>query len=268
MPASTPPSFLFAFDFDGTLVDQAPHPTIHPNFNTFLTHIKSLGGVWAVNTGRTLFQTLEGLAQHRIQPLPDFIMAKERELYHPGPYNRWVDLGDWNKRCIKEHKRFHKAHKRVFKKVRAFVEKETEAEYIEGMEETPGIVATSENELHRICTVIEEHAAGYENLSYERNSVYLRFSHAAYNKGSVLQALAQLLGMSTDRVCAAGDNHNDLSMLDPSIAGYRICPSNAIPEVQQQIGDSAGGIIGQGRASFGILDGVHRALGIDFTQIN
>jgi|MDTC01.2.fsa_nt_gb hydroxymethylpyrimidine pyrophosphatase-like HAD family hydrolase len=264
MPDSTPPAFLFAFDFDGTVVDHDPHPGIHPNFNRFLAHTKSNGGVWAVNTGRTLFQTLEGLAQHRILPLPDFIMAKERELYHLGPYNRYVDLGDWNKRCIKEHKRFHKDHKRVFKKVRAFVEKETQAEWVEGLEETPGVVATSEEELHRVCGFIEDQSAGRDNLSYERNSVYLRFSHAAYNKGSVLQALAQMLALSPDCVCVAGDNHNDLSMLDPDVACYRICPSNAIPEVHERIA-AAGGVVGQGRASFGLLDGINRAFGLDFT---
>ena len=55
-----------------------------------------------------------------------------------------------------------------------------------------------------------------------------------------------------------------LSMLDPDVACYRICPSNAIPEVHERIA-AAGGVVGQGRASFGLLDGINRAFGLDFT---
>ena len=266
-PNPQAPFFLFSFDFDGTLVDENPHPRVHPNLNAFLAHIKAQGGMWAVNTGRTLFQTLEGLAEHRILPLPDYIMAKERELYCPGPYNRWVDLGDWNKRCIKEHKRFIRSHKRLFKRVRNFVESETHANYVDGIEETPGIVATSVAEMDRICAHINNLTADDEVLSYERNSIYLRFAHASYNKGSVLQALAESLRLTPDRICAAGDNHNDLSMLHPEVAHYRICPSNAIPEVHERVGASEGGFIGEGRASFGVLEGIRSALGLDFTRL-
>ena len=125
------PTFLFSFDFDGTLVDEPPHPTINPGLNGFLESVQTQGGVWAVNTGRTLFQALDGIAEHKIRPLPDFIMAKERELYAPTQFNRWVDVGDWNKRCQKEHRRFLKTHRKLFKRVRAFLEAETSAQWIE-----------------------------------------------------------------------------------------------------------------------------------------
>ncbi len=254
------PTFLYSFDFDGTLVDEPPHPTTHPELNTFLAQVQAQGGVWAVNTGRTLFQTLEGLAQHRIKPLPNFIMAKERELYYPGQFNRWVDLGDWNKRCAKEHKRFLRTHRKLFKKVRAFIEAETHADYVDTLEETPGIVAQSEEEMARICQFIEEETANDDVISYQRNSIYLRFAHAAYSKGTVLAELARVLGIDRTHICAAGDNHNDLSMLDPQVAAYGVCPENAIPEVHEIIAEHPSGFAGQGRASFGILHGIEQLL--------
>ena len=52
-----------------------------------------------------------------------------------------MDVGDWNKRCQKEHKRFLKTHRKLFKRVRAFLEAETNAQWIEGMEEVVGIAA-------------------------------------------------------------------------------------------------------------------------------
>ena len=254
------PTFLYSFDLDGTLVDEPPYPTINPGLNSFLESVKTQGGVWAVNTGRTLFQALDGIAEHKIRPVPDFIMAKERELYAPTQFNRWVDVGDWNKRCQKEHKRFLKTHRKLFKRVQAYLEAETNAQWMEGMEETPGVIATSGEEMGKVCAYIEEEIRNDDVLSYERNSIYLRFSHAAYHKGSVLQELARHLDVPREKICVAGDNHNDLSMLCPTVAGFRVCPSNAIPEVQAVVSGSPGGVVGNGRASFGVLEGIQRLL--------
>ncbi len=256
-------SFLFSFDFDGTLVDEEPHPAVNPGLNGFLESVQSQGGIWAVNTGRTLFQTLDGLAQHRIRPLPDFIMAKERELYCPGPLNRWVDLGSWNKRCHKAHKRFLRTHRKCFARIRKYLEAETRAQWIDTVEETPGVIATTNEEMDRVCAFIEEVTAGDELLSYQRNTIYLRFSHVAYNKGTVLQELARHLDISSHQICTAGDNHNDLAMLCPTVARYRVCPANAIPEVRKVIEGTPGGLVGQGRASFGLLDGIERLLSVE-----
>ena len=128
------------------------------------------------------------------------------------------------------------------------------------MEETPGVIATSEEEMGKVCAYIEEETRNDDVLSYERNSIYLRFSHTAYHKGSVLQELARHLDVPREKICVAGDNHNDLSMLCPTVAGFRVCPSNAIPEVQAVVSGSPGGVVGNGRASFGVLEGIQRLL--------
>ena len=76
----------------------------------------------------------------------------------------------------------------------------------------------------------------------------------------MLQELARHVDVPRERICAAGDNHNDMSMLCSSIAGFRVCPSNAIPEVQAFVTSAPGGIVGQGRSSFGVLEGIQRLL--------
>lgn len=254
-------SALFSFDFDGTLVDWEPHPPLHPGFVQFLSEIKSRGAVWSINTGRTLMHTLEGIAQHGLTPLPDFIMAKEREIYCPGRFNRWHDLGDWNERCRKEHRKFLRSHKGFFKRARKFLETETKAQFIDNGDEPPGIVSSTEEEMQRICEFIDTEAHDDPILSYQRNFVYLRFAHSSYSKGTVLAELGRYLGLAPGHICAAGDNHNDLSMLDPRIASGLICPSNAIDEVRQAVG-GAGGVVADKRASFGVLDGLLSYTGI------
>ena len=76
----------------------------------------------------------------------------------------------------------------------------------------------------------------------------------------MLQELARHLGVPREKICVAGDNHNDMSMLCPNVAGFRVCPSNAIPEVQALVSGSPGGLVGKGRASFGVLEGIQRLL--------
>lgn len=116
------PTAILCFDFDGTLIDDG-NPPFHPGFLEAIEAFKRVGAIWAINTGRTLFQTIEGLSSYGINPIPDYLMVKERELYELGPYNRWVDVGDWNERCRKEHQRFLKSHRRFFKEIEQFVKR-------------------------------------------------------------------------------------------------------------------------------------------------
>ena len=90
---------------------------------------------------------------------------------------------------------------------------------------------------------------------YQRNTVYLRFCHADYHKGAALAELSRLLEIPREGIFAAGDHHNDVSMLDGHFAKYPACPANAIPEVKEAV-RSAGGYV----ASKGYGAGVHEAL--------
>jgi hydroxymethylpyrimidine pyrophosphatase-like HAD family hydrolase len=252
---------LYCFDFDGTLVDEHPHPSVHPELNAFLQSVHNRGGVWTVNSGRTLDHILEGLTEHGIRPLPDFIMARERELYAPSRgLHRWVEMGSWNRRAETEHRRFLDTHRAFFRRVQQFLEQETRAEWVVGLEETPCIVASSEREMNRISVYLDEVMRHDDVLAYERNGIYLRFSHVKYNKGTVLLELARQLRISSTETCSAGDNHNDVAMLRPEVARYRVCPANAITEVQSLVRDTPGGWVGKQRASFGILEGIAKLL--------
>jgi len=249
----TPPTCLLCFDFDGTLVDPGREPSIDPDFLALLEELRSRGAVWAINTGRSLFQTIGGIADHRVRPHPDFIIAKERELYEPTRFGRWVDCGDWNTKCHKDHHRLFRSYRRFFKTMRAHIETHTGAEYVEAEHEPAGIVARDDAEMDRICAFIATLAESFPLLGYERNSIYLRFGHAAYHKGSVMAELARRLGLPRARVLAAGDNHNDRSMLDGREAGMVACPGNAINEIRSLVAE-AGGYVATGPGSVGLAE--------------
>src|SRR5206468_14315 len=82
---------------------------------------------------------------------------------------------------------------------------------------------------------IRQARAGHPKLDYQRNGIYLRFCHADYHKGAALAELARLLDVARENIFAAGDHHNDISMLDGRFAAMPSCPANAIPEVQHAV---------------------------------
>jgi len=233
---SDSPQQLLCFDFDGTLIDSEVHGPVPPSLlQRISVLVEERDTVWAINTGRSLFQVVAGLTDHLVSPYPNYIIAKEREIYYQNDHNRWVDFGDWNKRCERAHAKLFKSHKRFFNRVREYLQLHTAAEFVESEEEPAGIVAHDEPEMGRICAFLDEHRKDLPELSYERNTIYLRFAHRDYNKGSALAELSRLIEVPTAKVFAAGDNHNDLSMLCGTNAKMVACPANAVSRVRETV---------------------------------
>lgn len=250
--AKPPPSLLLCFDFDGTLVNHEGELPFHPAMTDMLRDFRRRGAVWVVNTGRSLSQTLEGLAQHNIFLLPDFIIAQECEIYRPGFFRPWKDFGSWNRKARDAHDHFVEKHAAFLTAMQEHVSMQTQAEFLMGDLGQVGIVATDEPELDAICEVIEVKRAAQPDIGYHRNGRYLRFSHADFSKGTALRELARLLRLPRERIFAAGDNHNDLAMLDQRIAANIACPSNALEPVKQHL-LSRGGFVASKPASEGMM---------------
>lgn len=251
--AKSPPSLLLSFDFDGTLVDHGSEMSFHPAMADMLRELKRSGAVWVVNTGRTLSHTLEGLAQHNIFMLPDYIIAQECEIYRPGFFRPWKDFGSWNRKARNAHGHFVSKHQAFLVEIQDHLRNCTQAMYLNGGIGQVGIVASSDEELDVICEFIEIKRARLPDIGYHRNGRYLRFCHVDFSKGSALQELSRLLNIGPERIFAAGDNHNDLSMLNPRIAGNIACPSNALDPVKQHL-RLHGGFIASKPASEGMME--------------
>ena len=131
----------------------------------------------------------------------------------------------------------------------------TKARVIYEPEGPAGLIAASEDEMNRVTEFIEQARAKQPKFNYQRNTVYLRFCHADYHKGAALSELARLLEIARDNIFAAGDHHNDVSMLDGKFAAMPACPANAIPEVKAAV-QGADGYVAQREHGAG----VHEAL--------
>ena len=243
---------LLSTDFDGTLVSHDDDPPVVPELFEMLLALRAHGVRWAVNTGRTLDHIVDGLREFGFPLAPDFVLTNEREVFRPDETGRWVDYGDWNHRCALAHDELFAVAEPLIAEVWKFVKTETQGRAIDdasGM----GVLASSNAEMDRIVAFCEQVRVRMPEFHYQRNTIYLRFCHVDYSKGTALAELARLLGIAHGEIFAAGDHHNDIAMLDGRFARWVACPGNSADEVKETV-RAAGGYIARGTAGAGVVE--------------
>jgi HAD superfamily hydrolase (TIGR01484 family) len=245
---------LLSLDFDGTLVSHAGEPALDRLCMELIRELQDAGALWAINTGRSVDLLESGLANFEFQIRPNFVLTTERDVFRPGENgDKWEPFGDWNDRCARDHAELFTSAQPVLAEVVDFVTQETKARLIYDSHRLEGLAAENEEEMEQIAKFIEETRAGHPKFDYQRNGIYLRFCHADYHKGAALAELARLIEVPRDNIFAAGDHHNDISMLDGKVAAMPSCPANAIPEVQSAV-RNAGGYVAQREHGAGVYE--------------
>jgi HAD superfamily hydrolase (TIGR01484 family) len=247
---------LISTDFDGTLVSHANDPVFDRDCMALIRELQREGTLWAINTGRSVSLLEEGLETFAFPIQPDFILTSERDVFRPTA-GGWEPYGDWNERCAQAHAELYQSAHAILAEVVDFVTHETRARvvYESDAAQPAGVIAISEEEMDRVTAFIDQAKAHEPRFHYQRNTIYLRFCHADYHKGAALAELSRLTNIRRDNIFAAGDHHNDISMLDGRYAAFPSCPANAIDPVKDAV-RSAEGFVAENE--FGA--GVHEAL--------
>ncbi|MEY2479727.1 MAG: hypothetical protein QOI04_654 [Verrucomicrobiota bacterium] len=247
---------LISTDFDGTIVSRVSEPALDRACMELIREMQSGGAIWAINTGRSVDLLESGLTDFEFPMRPDFILTSERDVFRPGQNGeRWEAFGDWNERCAREHAELFSSSQSVLAEVIDFVTQKTKARVIYEPEGAAGLIAASEEEMDRVAQFIDEARANQPKFHYQRNTVFLRFCHADYHKGAALAELSRLLEIPRENIFAAGDHHNDVSMLDGKFAAMPACPANAIGEVKDTVRKAGGYVAEKNHGA-----GVHEAL--------
>lgn len=248
---------LLSTDFDGTLVAHDNDPVLDPGCMRLIAELQGEGVLWAINTGRSVELLESGLLDFDFPVHPDFIVTSERDVFRPATNGgeRWEPFGDWNDRCARAHEELFYSAQSILAEIIHFVNQKTAARVVFLGARPEGVVAQSEAEMDRITQFIDCIRARQPQFHYQRNSIYLRFCHADYHKGAALAELSRLIEVPRQEVFAAGDHHNDLSMLDGRFAAMPACPANAIEPVKEAV-RSAQGYVAE--REYGA--GVHEAL--------
>jgi HAD superfamily hydrolase (TIGR01484 family) len=245
LPPPASPSCLLSFDFDGTLHHAGSQPPVPMGFFTRIKELREQrGAVWGINTGRSMPHMVEGFLESDFPFLPDWVVAREREIYFPCASGSWLPFSEWNQHVAHEIHTLFEHLRPLLNHIRDEIESHTGAQWLNMEGEPAGVIAQSVEEMEWILDQIEPLAAAEPHLSWQRNSIYLRFGHRDFQKGSSLRQIAKHYAFGTECCFAIGDSHNDFEMLDPATAGMLACPANAVPEIQQKI-RSVGGIVTQ-----------------------
>jgi HAD superfamily hydrolase (TIGR01484 family) len=232
---------LLSIDFDGTMVSRVSEPVLDRECMELIRELQKEGAVWAINTGRSVDLLESGLTDFEFPIRPDFILTTEREVFRPGTNGeKWEPFGDWNARCARDHAELFSSAQSILTEVVDFVTQKTKAQLIYHSEGLEGLRAATEEEMDRIIEFIEQARDPGSKFNYQRNTIYLRFCHADYHKGAALAELARLTDISRKSIFAAGDHHNDISMLNGDVAAMPACPANAIEEVKSAVRDADG----------------------------
>ena len=258
------PVLLISTDFDGTLVEHGNPAPFSPRLVQILHALRARGVSWVINTGRSLSSLEEGLESNALPIHPDFVITTEREIYRPATYGRgWEDFGPWNERCARLHDELFATAAPLLAQVVSFVEKETAAELQYGRRtrrthhgsasELAGLIAHDNAEMDRIVALLDTLHARMPKFSYQRNSIYLSFCHADYDKGTALAELGRLIGVAAEATFAIGDHQNDLPMLTGMYARHVACPANSIDEVKRVV-RAAGGYVAREGYSAGVIE--------------
>ncbi|MDP0490778.1 MAG: HAD hydrolase family protein [Verrucomicrobiota bacterium JB023] len=254
LPVVEQPEGLLAFDFDGTLHWPSHEPPVDKRLLQWIQFLRDKRKmIWGICTGRSIMHLMEGLAGGCFEFLPDFAITREREIFFPGKFNRFQADEEWNKQCEEDHWRLFKSLKPELLALRGFVEDRLSGEWVEQPGDLAGVVLRQEEDMEALLAEFDRLCGRDSKLGYERNSIYLRFSHIAYGKGPVLKEISDRCALSPEQVVACGDNHNDLSMLNPVVTNWPICPSNSVQEVKDQV-TAFGGIVADSPASEGLVE--------------
>ncbi|MDX6765482.1 MAG: HAD family hydrolase [Candidatus Methylacidiphilales bacterium] len=249
---------LLSTDFDGTLIDhQSPVPMAEAFFAWINETRRHRRVVWAVNTGRDWDSLREELDRRKAPFLPDWVMLIEREVHrvHNGSL---IGHREWNRRCFDVHAELFQRADAMIEQMRRDLAKFKGLQIIRDVGSPLGLIATDDEQASAVHEALEPLYQAHPDLHAVRNSVYLRFAHIDFHKGSCLALVQSEEGIAAENTIAAGDNLNDLPMLQRRYAHHLICPSNSLPEVKDQV-LAEGGFVASQPADQGVVEGL-RAL--------
>ncbi|MDP3849983.1 MAG: HAD hydrolase family protein [Luteolibacter sp.] len=254
LPPAPIPTVILSFDFDGTLHHPATDPPVPRELFVLIRQLRAdREALWGINTGRSLEHLQEAFSESSFPFLPDWVVAREREIYFPDSHGRWLPHAPWNQRCEKEVHGLFKRARKLLDHIRHEIEEHTGAQWMEWHGEPAGVISRTEEEMEWIVQRVTSLAADEPHLSWQRNSIYLRFGHRDFHKGSSLSEIARLHRLPAARCFAMGDSHNDLEMLDPAHAGMCACPANSVSDVHEKI-TATGGLVTCGVHGAGAIE--------------
>ena len=231
---------LLSTDFDGTLVSPNEKGPFAPDFLRELESLRQRHPVtWVINTGRNWSLLEQSLIQIPAPIYPDWVVVIEREAYQIAD-KKTISLSHWNDLCKIRHQKLFHDNEGLLKNIHAACSHFPGIQLVEDEGSPLGIIAANLAQADQIDVIVKKYLLTSDDLSLMRNTIYFRFCHRDYHKGSALSAIAEEIQIPQEHRFVIGDHLNDLQMLDRNVAQFIACPSNSAKSVKAKVKEQDG----------------------------
>jgi HAD superfamily hydrolase (TIGR01484 family) len=244
---------LLATDLDGTLIGSANELPLYLTFHDRIEHLRAANSTqWAACTGRTFRSFWEFfMPMRRYGVVPDYVIIRHAFIFRMTALG-YVPHLSWNIgtlfRIWRETKdtsaAIHTWHSTVVGGaigVRTIARTSTRLAVRFDTEEAAQVAED----------MLRLRQREHKHMQIIRSKTEVEVRMVPATKGTALAELARRLKVPADQILAIGNGHNDLSMLDGTVAGMVGCPNNSVFEVMSLIGEVGGHV-----ASHSSLSGV------------
>jgi len=251
--------WLLGFDFDGTLADPSNNHSVSQRFFQVLTELKKECSIaWGICTGRSLEFLIEGMEKAGFPYWPNYVVTQERDIFYlDASGSHYVADVQRNQAAEKALKTLFINNAATIAKVKSYVNDRTNGQWVSEPNDPAGIIAEVDSEIAEAVKIYNECPQRCSDLHYQRNTIYLRFSHRNYCKGTAIKYLQRTYSIDHSKTLVMGDNYNDITMLNSDVAKYYGGPANSIKMLKNALLDNQGFIT---KASYadGVVEAIQR----------
>jgi len=246
---------LIATDLDGTLIGSANDFPLYLSFNEKVNELRAAHNAsWAACTGRTFRSFKSFFYPMRTMGLtPDYVVTGHSYIYRLTrfgymPHVFWdihihflIWLNKWyGREAIRQWHELMTASSLGVMTVRR-------------SKDRLWVRFDSPESARTAAQILRARITPHQHLKVFNHYREVEVHPVPFTKGLAVAELARHLNCGAEKTLTIGNGYNDLSMLQPAVAGYTGCPSNSDPEVLQIVHDNAGHVSGK-RSLAGVMD--------------
>ncbi len=246
---------LIATDLDGTLIARAQDFHLYPAFREKLEELRRDSDVLlAICTGRSLKSFHRFFTPMRMMGItPDFVIVKHAYIYGCGRFG-YVPHVFWNMRTryalwlnkLRVGRAISQWHRVVVGNV-------PRSRTIRRTRHRLYMSFDSRQAAARAAEILKERAEKFKRFQVFEYRLEVDVRPVPFMKGFAVSQLARHIGLSSRSILTVGNGHNDISMLDPNVAGMYGCPSNSEPEVVEKV-NKRGGHVASAASLGGVME--------------
>ena len=246
---------LLVTDIDGTLVLDDQRPALPRGLSAFLERFVAGGGRWVIATGRDLADVESLLPVFGASVRPEALVVNDGAIHGVEAWAAWNE-----QRRVRREELFARfapslvPFRDACRRDGAQIWQPVDAPW--GLDAPPALQS-------RFSARFAEAFSHVPELVLAGNGRWAAPAPRGDDKGAAVRALAGSWGIAPSETVVAGDDLNDLPMMEPMVSTRWIAPANAVPRVLERV--AGRGFVATRAGALGVWEGLRRAIAADST---